>query len=71
MDVIFFTVILSMIILTLLLLVDFLLFDTAREMSDRLCGAVLSILFGLFIVFIILVIYYVVTGEVRPDCKYQ
>ena len=61
-----FTVILSVIliatVLTLLLLVDFLLVDTAREMSDRLCGAILIILFGLFITFIVIVIYCVVTG---------
>ena len=68
MNVIFFTVILSMIILTLLLLVDFLLFDTAREMSTRFIGGVLSILFGLFVTFIILTLYYVVTGG-QPNCQ--
>ena len=68
MDGVFFTVILLMIILTLLLLVDFLLVDTVREMSDRLCGAVLSILFGLFVAFMIFILYYVVTGG-QPDCQ--
>ena len=67
MDVIFFTVILSMIILTLLLLVDFLLVDKAR-MSNRFIGAVLSILFGLFVAFMIFILYYVVTGG-QPDCQ--
>ena len=68
MDGVFFTVILSMIILTLLLLVDFLLVDTAREMSDRFIGGILIILFGLFIVFIVLTLYYVVTGG-QPNCQ--
>lgn len=55
-----FTVILSVIliatVLTLLLLVD-----TAREMSDHFIGAILIILLGLFMVFIILILYYVFT----------
>lgn len=67
-----FTVILSLIliatVLTLLLLVDFLLVDTAREMSTRFIGGVLSILFGLFVTFMIFILYYVVTGG-QPDCQ--
>ena len=61
MDVIF-TILVRMILITLTIFILLLLVDTVREVSDCFIGAILIILLGLFMVFIILIIYCVATG---------
>mgnify|MGYP000960890054 FL=1 len=57
-----FTILVRMILITLTIFILLLLVDTVREVSDCFIGAILIILFGLFITFIVIVIYCVVTG---------
>ncbi len=57
-----FTILVRMILITLTIFILLLLVDTVREVSDCFIGAILIILLGLFIVFIVLTLYYVVTG---------
>lgn len=57
-----FTILVRMILITLTIFILLLLVDTVREVSDCFIGAILIILLGLFMVFIILIIYCVATG---------